>query len=205
MTGQNINPLALKSNLEEGSEEWQLIQLLVVQETQFNTNFILLFLIIFIKNVSTHKKCCFTFKSIVSILNLVTFCCCCCSFGWCVFDKNKNKQHRYHQNYEPHHRLNWNSLAVLSEVLLDDIQSLGFLTEVLDDDNGTAANLTGLALLVDLAQTRPFTQFLVRIDTDQGNLMFVTKGSNELLVVGFVKRLSQDTQRGLTPGKTKIK
>lgn len=90
-------------------------------------------------------------------------------------------------------------------MLLDDIQSLGFLTEILDDDNGTAANLTGLALLVDLAQTRPFTQFLVRIDTDQGNLMFVTKGSNELLVVGFVKRLSQDTQRGLTPGKTKIK
>lgn len=84
-------------------------------------------------------------------------------------------------------------------MLLDDIQSLGFLTEILDDNNGTAANLTGLALFVDLAQTGPFTEFFVRIHTDQGDLMFVTEGSNELLVVGFVKRLSQDTQSSLTP------
>lgn len=99
----------------------------------------------------------------------------------------------------PIYKLNYKiNLAVLSEVLLDDIQSLGFLTEVLDDNNGTAANLTGLAFFVDFAQTRPFTEFLVGIDTDQGDLMFMTEGSNELLVVGFVKRLSQDTQNGLT-------
>lgn len=104
---------------------------------------------------------------------------------------------------EPRYTLNSSknkSLGVLSEVLLDDIQSLGFLTEVLDDNNRTAANLTGLAFFVDLAQTRPFTEFLVGIDTDQRDLMLMTEGSNELLVIGFVKRLSQDTQNSLTPG-----
>lgn len=84
-------------------------------------------------------------------------------------------------------------------MVLNHIQSGRFLTEVLDDDNRAAAHLTGLALLVDLAQARPFTQFLVRVYADQGNLMFVAQGSDELLVVGLIERFGQDAEDCLTP------
>lgn len=68
----------------------------------------------------------------------------------------------------------------------------------LDDDNGASANLTGLSLLVDLAQTRPLSQLLVRVDTDQGNLVLVAEGCDELLVLGLVAALGQDGENGLS-------
>lgn len=90
-------------------------------------------------------------------------------------------------------------------MVLNHIQSGRFLTEVLDDDNRATAHLTGLTLLVDLAQARPFTQFLVRINADQGNLMFVAQGSDQLLVVGLIERFGQNAEDSLTPKEIKVK
>lgn len=68
----------------------------------------------------------------------------------------------------------------------------------LDDDNGATAHLTGLALLVDLAKTRPFSELLVRVDADQRDLMFIAEGSDELLVLGLIAALGQDGENSLS-------
>lgn len=63
-------------------------------------------------------------------------------------------------------------LSLSSQMVLDNVQSLSLLAEGLDDDARAAANLPGLALLVDLAEATPFSQLLAAVDTDQWNLMF---------------------------------
>jgi len=85
-------------------------------------------------------------------------------------------------------------------MVLNHVQSGCLLTEILDHDHGTAAHLAGLALLVDLAQTGPFAQLLVRVHADQGDLVLVAQGGDQLLVVGLVEGLGQDAQDSLTPG-----
>lgn len=83
-------------------------------------------------------------------------------------------------------------------MVLNHVQSLCLLTEVLDHNDGAAAHLAGLALLVDLAQARPFAQLLVRVNADQGDLVLVAQSSDQLLVVGLVEGLGQDGQDSLT-------
>jgi len=92
-------------------------------------------------------------------------------------------------------------LAVLSEMVLNHIQCGRFLAEVLDDDHRATAHLAGLALLVDLAQARPFAQFLVRVNADQRNLMLVAQGSDQLLIVGLIEGFGQNAENSLTPIK----
>lgn len=86
-------------------------------------------------------------------------------------------------------------------MVLNYIQCGRLLTVVLDDDHRAAADLAGLALLVDLAQARPFAQFLVRIDADQWNLMLIAQGSDQFLVVGLIKGFGQNAEDSLTPAK----
>lgn len=67
----------------------------------------------------------------------------------------------------------------------------------LQHDAGGAANLSGLAFLVNLAQAGPFAELLVGIDTDQWNLVLVAQGRDQLLVLRLVAALGQNAQHGL--------
>lgn len=92
-------------------------------------------------------------------------------------------------------------LNLSSQMVLDNVQSLSLLAEGLDDDARAAANLPGLALLVDLAEATPFAQLLAAVDTDQRNLMFTAQGNDELFVLGLVAALSENAQHSLTSRK----
>lgn len=83
-------------------------------------------------------------------------------------------------------------------MVLDDVQGGRFLSEVLDHNDGATANLTRLALLVDLAQAGPFTQLLVRVDADQRNLVLIAQRRDQLLVLRLVAALGQNGEHGLT-------
>jgi hypothetical protein len=54
------------------------------------------------------------------------------------------------------------------------------------DNTGASANLSWFALLVNLAQSRPFAQFLAGIDFDEWNLMFAAQGSDQFFVLWLV-------------------
>lgn len=76
------------------------------------------------------------------------------------------------------------------------VQSGCLLSKVLDDHDGAAANLAGLALLVDLAQAGPLAQLLVRVDADQRHLVLRAQGGDQLLVGRLVAALRQNAQHG---------
>lgn len=68
----------------------------------------------------------------------------------------------------------------------------------LDDNDGATAHLAWLAFLIDFAQTGPFAEFLVRVDADQWNLMFVAQGGDEFLVLWLVTAFGQNAQNSLS-------
>ena len=90
-------------------------------------------------------------------------------------------------------------LTVLSQVLLDNVQSLSHLTKIFDDNNGAAAYLAWFTFFVDFAQTGPFAQLPVRINANQGNLMFMAECCDKFLVEGLIEGLGQNAQNSLTP------
>merc|ERR1712029_1139351 len=62
---------------------------------------------------------------------------------------------------------------------------------------GALHHLTGLALLVNLAQTGPLTKLHVGVNLDEGDPVLHAEGSHELLVHGLVTVLGQDAEQGL--------
>ena len=69
------------------------------------------------------------------------------------------------------------------------------LTTPVSDDTGTALDdLPGLALLVNLAQTRPLAQLHVAVHLDHGDAVFQAQGGHQLLVHGLVAVLGQDAE-----------
>ena len=87
-------------------------------------------------------------------------------------------------------------LAAL-EVLEEDVETLGLLTVVLDDDAGAADDLTGVALTVDLAETGPGAEGLGVRDLEQVDLVLVAESLDELEVLGLVAGLDEDAKVGL--------
>lgn len=79
-----------------------------------------------------------------------------------------------------------------------EIFSIFFTITHLNDNARASTNLAGFAFFVDFAQTGPFTQFFVRVNVQQRNLMFVTEGSHQFLVLWFVATLGKDAQNSLT-------
>ena len=61
------------------------------------------------------------------------------------------------------------SQVVLLDVLDDELKVLGLLTVVLDGNRRSALNLSGLTLLVVLAETEPLAQVQARVNLDQGD------------------------------------
>jgi hypothetical protein len=70
------------------------------------------------------------------------------------------------------------------EVVQQDVQALGFLTVVLDNDTGAANDLSGVTLSVDLGQTGPGTQDLGVGDLDEVDVVFSAQGFDQLDVFG---------------------
>jgi hypothetical protein len=71
-------------------------------------------------------------------------------------------------------------------------------TVVLDDDTRAADDLTGVALLVDLAETSPGAEDLGISDLDEVDLVLSAERLNELEVLGLVASLDEDAEMGLT-------
>lgn len=68
----------------------------------------------------------------------------------------------------------------------------------LNDYNGRATNFACLSFFVDFTKTGPFTKFLVWIDSNQWNLMFITQSGNQFFVLWFIATFCQNAQNGLT-------
>lgn len=90
-----------------------------------------------------------------------------------------------------------NALTAL-EVLEENVETLGLLTVVLDDDARAADDLTGVTLTVDLAETGPGTEGLGVGDLEQVDLVLVAESLDELEVLGLVAGLDENAKVGLT-------
>lgn len=91
-------------------------------------------------------------------------------------------------------------LAAL-EVLEENVETLGLLTVVLDDNARAADDLTGVTLTVDLAETGPGTESLGVRDLEQVDLVLVAESLDELEVLGLVAGLDENAKVGLTTVK----
>ena len=58
-------------------------------------------------------------------------------------------------------------------------------------------DLTGLALLVVLAVAEPFADVVALFDGDKGDVVGLSEGSDQLLVLGIVAVVSQHAKNGL--------
>lgn len=83
-------------------------------------------------------------------------------------------------------------------MVLDDVKCWSIFTVILDNDTRASANLSWFAFFVDFAQSGPFTQFLAAVDSDQWDLMFIAKSSDELFVLWLIAAFGQNAQNGLT-------
>ena len=91
-------------------------------------------------------------------------------------------------------------LAAL-EVLEENVETLGLLTVVLDDNARAADDLTGVTLTVDLAETGPGTKGLGVGHLKEVDLVLVAESLDELEVLGLVAGLDENAKVGLTTVK----
>jgi hypothetical protein len=71
------------------------------------------------------------------------------------------------------------------EVVQQDVQALGLLAVVLDNDTRASDNLSGVTLSVDLGQTGPGTQDLGVGDLDEVDVVLGAKSLDQLDVFGW--------------------
>jgi hypothetical protein len=69
-------------------------------------------------------------------------------------------------------------------------------TIVFNNDTGAANDLSGVALLVDLAQSSPSTKDLGVTDLDQIDLVFGTEGLNQLDILGLSAGFYENAEMG---------
>jgi hypothetical protein len=67
-----------------------------------------------------------------------------------------------------------------------------------DNDAAASNHLTGFALLVDLAETSPFAQFLVVINLDEVDSVFAAESLHKLHVHGLITVVSKDAKVSLS-------
>jgi hypothetical protein len=100
--------------------------------------------------------------------------------------------HHYKRDYTKH-------LSVLGlDVLEDDVQGWGLLSEVSDDSNRAADSLADTHVSVELGKANPFTDLLARVSHDQVDTTLSTKGLDELLVLSIVAVIGEDAKTGST-------
>ena len=89
------------------------------------------------------------------------------------------------------------SEVVVLDVLDDEGEVLSLLTVVLDGDGGSALHLSGVALLVVLAETEPLTQVHARVNLDQRDATGSGHSGDELLVLGIFAVRGEDADKSL--------
>jgi len=83
---------------------------------------------------------------------------------------------------------------VVLDVVLEESESFGGLTVVLDDQGRAASDLSGNTSLVVLALTNPFAELLSGVNVNEGNLVLLGKSRDELLVLGIIAVISEDAK-----------
>lgn len=91
----------------------------------------------------------------------------------------------------------WVSSGVLLDVVEDEVEGLGVFTVVLDGDGGAASDLSGDALLVELALAEPFAEFGSLFDLEKGDVVGLAERGDELLVLGIIAVTSENAEEGL--------
>lgn len=84
------------------------------------------------------------------------------------------------------------------EGVQEDIEVLGLLSKVADDDTVATNDVLGNTILIDLAKTNPLTKLLTAGNLDQLDLVLGTEGLDQTGVLGLVAGLSEDTEVSLT-------
>lgn len=77
------------------------------------------------------------------------------------------------------------------------METLALHAVLFDDYAGAPDDLAGVALPVDLAQSRPRAEDLAISDLDQVDLVLSTEGLDELDVLGFRASLDEHAEMGL--------
>jgi hypothetical protein len=85
------------------------------------------------------------------------------------------------------------------EVFIENMASLGIFAVLLDYNTRTAHNLASIAVAVNLAKARPFTQHLRIPDLDEGDGVRSTERFNELDILCLRAGLNKNTKVGRTP------
>jgi len=85
------------------------------------------------------------------------------------------------------------------EVLIENMASLGIFAVFLNHNARTTHNLASIAITVNLAKARPFTQHLRIPDLDEWNGMRSAKCFNELDILCLRAGLNKHTKVGRTP------
>jgi hypothetical protein len=85
------------------------------------------------------------------------------------------------------------------EVFIKNMASFGIFAILLNNNARATHNLPGIAIPVNFAETRPFTQDLRITDLDKGNGVRSTKRLNEFNILRLRACLNKHTEVGLTP------
>lgn len=90
-------------------------------------------------------------------------------------------------------------MLYLLQGLLEEGQRSGVLiTEVGDNNRRSTNDLSGVSVLVNLAETSPLTELLLVGDHDEGNSLLLGQSLDELLVCWLVAALRQEDQLGVS-------
>ena len=91
---------------------------------------------------------------------------------------------------------------LLLQVVENDGGRLSLKTPILDDDTRAANNFASLALLVNLAETSPFTELLIVVHLHQWDVVLLAESRYKFFVHGLTAIVCQNTKQSLAP-KTK--
>lgn len=84
------------------------------------------------------------------------------------------------------------------KVVEEDIESLGLLTVVLDDNARAVENFSWSTIPVDLAESDPLADHLAISDLDEVDLVLIAESLDELDVLLLGASFVQDAEMGLT-------
>lgn len=88
------------------------------------------------------------------------------------------------------------SVGLLLEVVEEDSQGAGLLTEVGDDSAAGPDGLLHLAVGIELGESAPGTEVLAAVDHDDGDLALGAEGADELLVLLVLAVLGEAAEAG---------
>ena len=89
------------------------------------------------------------------------------------------------------------SVLALLDMVQHEVEGVGLFTVVSDGDGGAASDLAGNAGLVVLALTEPLAELSSLLNLEEGNVVGLAEGGDELLVLGVLAVLRENAEEGL--------